>query len=140
MRVIGLDLGSRRIGIAISDTSGVIATPHSLLEVPKSGTAMGVLEEKLPTLVENLQAKALVIGLPVSLSGEIGPAAEQAQAVQQRLSEILAIPVMTHDERLTTAIAAQALKETTLSGKKRRSKIDKVAAAVMLQSWLDCQS
>jgi len=101
---------------------------------------MGVLEEKLPTLVENLQAKALVIGLPVSLSGEIGPAAEQAQAVQQRLSEILAIPVMTHDERLTTAIAAQALKETTLSGKKRRSKIDKVAAAVMLQSWLDCQS
>lgn len=140
MRVIGIDLGERRIGVAVSDTSGVIATPHSLLEVPKSGTALGVLEEKLPALVKSFQADVLVIGLPVSLSGQLGPAAQQAQAICEKLSEILAIPVMTHDERLTTTIADQALKETTLSDKKRRSKIDKVAAAVMLQSWLDCQS
>ena len=140
MRVIGLDLGKRRVGVAVSDPSGTIATPHSYIEIPKTSTQVEVLRQKLPTLVHDLGAQALVLGLPLSLSGNLGPAAQQAKAIQQKLSEILEIPIMTHDERHTTTIASQALKETTLSGKKRRLRIDKVAAAVMLQSWLDLRA
>lgn len=140
MRVIGLDLGKRRIGLAVSDTSGVIATPHSYLEIPKTSSQLAVLKQKLPALVHDLGAQAVVVGLPLSLSGKAGPAAKAAQAIQQQLSEILEIPVLTHDERHTTTIASQALKETSLSGPKRRLRIDKVAAAVMLQSWLDLRA
>lgn len=139
MRVIGLDLGERRIGVAVSDTAQTIASPHSYIEVPKAATPRQVLKQQLPTLAHELEAEAVVVGLPLSLSGELGPAAQATQSVCAELAEVLDIPVLTHDERLTTAIADRALKQTNLSGPKRRAKIDKVAAAVMLQSWLDAR-
>lgn len=139
MRVIGLDLGERRIGVAVSDTAQTIASPHSYIEVPKADTPRQILKQKLPALVAELEAEAVVVGLPLSLSGELGPAAQAAQSVCEALAELLDIPVLSHDERLTSAIADRALKQTKLSGRKRRAKIDKVAAAVMLQSWLDAR-
>lgn len=140
MRAIGIDLGERRIGVAVSDPSGMLATPHSLLAVPTGSTPQQTLAAQLPELVEQLAAEVVVLGLPLSLSGQSGPAAQQAAATQQVLAELLEVDVLLHDERHTTTIAEQALQQSSLSGSKRRAKVDKIAAAVMLQSWLDLQT
>jgi len=134
-RVLGLDLGSRRIGVAVS--SGSVATPHSVLE---RGTDHGVDHAAVAALVDELGAERVVVGLPLSLDGRMGPAATAAAEEAEALGDVLAVPVETYDERLTTVTADRSLSSLGLRGQARRRVVDKVAAAVMLQAWLDRSS
>lgn len=144
MRVMGVDLGERRVGIAVSDPGGVVATPYATIELrAKPDKPSEVKEElcrKLNEIASELNAEALVVGMPLSLDGTSGPAARAAEVQTAALREALDIPVFTHDERLTTVIAEQAMLEADLSRKRRKETIDKSAATVMLQSWLDAKS
>ena len=134
MRVLGLDLGSKRIGIAVSDRSGTIASPLQVLA--RSGSPAQD-HRRIAALVADEEAEALVVGLPLSLSGGLGPAAKGAIAEARALATVVGVPVLTHDERLTTVSADRALIEAGIGAQARRKHVDKVAAAVMLQAWLD---
>src|SRR5262245_65138048 len=108
MRVLGLDLGSKRIGVAVSDRSGTIATP--LTVVQRSGSRAQD-HRRIAALVEEEEAERLVVGLPLSLSGELGPAAKGAVAEADQIASVVSVPVETFDERLTTVTADRALME-----------------------------
>lgn len=133
-RVLGVDLGSRRIGLALSDTTGTIASPHSVLA--RSGDPTADRRTMAAVAVE-VEATLVVVGLPLSMSGERGPAARAAEEEAAALGELLDVPVVTFDERLTTVSADRALAAARVRGSARRRVVDKVAAAVMLQAWLD---
>jgi len=132
--VVGLDLGSRRIGVAVCDSGGMLATPYSVIE--RSGDAVadraGIAE-----LARELEAEAVVVGLPLSLDGSTGPAAAAALAEADALRQVLDVPVECHDERLSTVSAHRSLAASGVRAKARRRVVDQVAAAVLLQSWLD---
>jgi putative Holliday junction resolvase len=136
-RVLGLDLGSRRIGVAISDPTGTVATPFTVIE--RAGDRQADYR-RIADLVAEENATVVVVGLPVSLSGALGPAARTALVEIEALSATLAVPVETHDERLTTVSAQRALDAGGLPRRRQRRVVDKVAAAVMLQSWLECKA
>ena len=143
MRVLGIDLGERRVGVAVSDPDGVVATPYTVIELPaksSSKTNSEVLCRKLLEMASEIKAEAVVVGMPLSLDGTSGPAAQAADAQVEVLRELIDIPVFTHDERFTTSIAEQAMLEADLSRKRRKEVIDKSAATVMLQSWLDART
>ena len=131
-RVLGLDLGTRRIGVAVS--SGSLATPHIVLE---RGADHAADHAAVAALVDELGAERVVVGLPLSLDGKMGPAARAAAEEAEALGDVLAVPVETYDERLTTVTADRSLSSLGLSGQARRRVVDKVAAAVILQAWLD---
>lgn len=136
MRVLGIDLGTRRIGVAVSDPGGVLATPCAVVE--RSGDEAGD-HRRLLELAAEWEAERLVVGLPLSLDGSMGPAARAAAAEAERLGATTDLPVDTYDERFTTVTADRYLREQQLSGPARRRVIDQAAAAVMLQAWLDGQ-
>jgi putative Holliday junction resolvase len=136
LRVIGIDLGSKRIGVAASDLSGTLASPVSVIQ--RSGDERQDHREILK-VVQEYEAVAVVVGLPISMSGELGAAAQAASAESERLASVVGVPVHLHDERLTTKTAEEALIQNKMKAQARRRVIDKVAAAVMLQSWLDAQ-
>ena len=134
MRALGIDLGSKRIGVAVSDRSGTIATP--LTVVVRSGD-VALDRQRIRGIVEEEEAERVIVGLPLSLDGRTGPAAEAAIAEAAALARVVGVPVETFDERLTTVTAEGLLRERRMRGEARRRVIDKVAAAVMLQAWLD---
>jgi putative Holliday junction resolvase len=134
MRVLGLDLGSKRIGVALSDASATIATPFTVLQRARSRAED---YRAIARLVADEEVEVIVVGLPLSLSGDLGPAAQAAVAEAEALATVLSVPVETYDERLTTVAADAALMEAGMRAQARRRLVDKVAAAVMLQSWLD---
>ena len=134
MRALGIDLGSKRIGIAVSDRSGTIASP--LTVVQRSGSTQAD-HRRIAALVDEEEAELVVVGLPYNMDGSRGPAARAALAEARTLSTVLDVPVETHDERRTTVTADAALIERGMRAPERRRVIDKVAAAVMLQGWLD---
>lgn len=141
MKAIGIDLGERRAGVAVSDPDGKVATPYAVIELPaKSGNPSQILCRKVLEMASEVSAEAVVVGMPLNLDGTLGPAARAAEAQIAALREALAIPVFAHDERFTTVIAEQAMLEADLSRKRRKKSIDKSAAAIMLQSWLDAKS
>ncbi len=137
LRVIGIDLGSKRIGVASSDSSGTLASPVTVIQ--RSGSEERDHREILK-IVEEYEAVAVVVGLPISMSGELGAAAQAATAEAKRLASVVGVPVHLHDERLTTKTADEALIQNKMKAQARRRVIDKVAAAVMLQSWLDAHA
>ena len=102
----------------------------------RSGDARRDLES-IADLVQEWEAEIVVVGLPLSLDGSAGPAARSALAQTDKLRQVLGVPVVSHDERLTTVIAHRRLAEQDVDGRARRGMVDQVAAAVMLQSWLD---
>jgi putative Holliday junction resolvase len=135
-RVLGVDLGSRRIGLALSDPGGRIASPHAVLQRAKQQVDD---HRAIVDVARENDAVLIVVGLPISLSGDLGPAAratlEEVDAMQKVAGADLAIE--TYDERLTTITAERSLTEARMSREERRKVVDKVAAAVMLQSWLE---
>ena len=139
-RVLGVDLGARRIGLALSDPLGVVAGP--LMVQQRTGDTVADHVAILRAAAEN-EAEVIVVGVPLSLStGRPGPAARAALAEVAVLAERAAaadppVTVETHDERLTTVTAQRSLATGGVKAKKRRGLVDMVAAAVMLQSWLD---
>ncbi len=134
MRALGLDLGTRRVGVAVCDSAGTVATPVETLT--RSGEAQRDLQSMVG-LVREWAAEIVVVGLPLSLDGGQGPAAQGALAEAAALRERLDVPVVCYDERLTTVIAHRRLIEQEMPGRARRRVVDQVAAAVMLQGWLD---
>ncbi len=134
MRVLGVDLGSKRIGIAVSDRSGTIASP--LTVVQRSGSVARD-HQVIAKLVEEEEAVAVVVGLPLNMNGTLGPAAKAAVREAEALANVVNVPVHTSDERRTTVTADRAMIEAGMDAKARRKVVDKVAAAVLLQHWLD---
>jgi putative Holliday junction resolvase len=137
VRVLGIDLGSRRIGVAMSDASGTLASP--LAVVTRSGDQTAD-HRTLVALVREHQAERVIVGLPLSLSGEVGPAARAAIDEAEALADAVGVPVETYDERLTTVQATRSMIEANVRRGTRRRTVDKVAAAVMLQAWLDSRA
>jgi len=131
VRVVGLDLGSRRIGVAVSDPTGTLASPYEVVERSPQSHA------KIAKIVEEVEAERVVVGLPLSLSGKDGPAATSARAEAAELQAVLPVPVELYDERLTTVSANRSMMDMKMKADARRRVVDKVAAAVMLQSWLE---
>ncbi|MDY7101130.1 MAG: Holliday junction resolvase RuvX [Actinomycetota bacterium] len=136
MRALGLDLGSRRIGVAVSDRDGRVATPCEV--VPRTKDAQQH-RRKIAELVGEFEAEVVVVGLPISLDGTEGPAVREVRTEIEHLTPFVKVPVETYDERFTTVTAHDQLAAAAVPGRKRRQMIDQVAAAVMLQAWLDAQ-
>jgi putative Holliday junction resolvase len=135
MRVIALDLGARRIGVAVSDADRRVATPLTVIERSRDRPAV---HREIAELVREWEAGTVVVGLPIDLRGQVGPAAQAALAERDELAATLGVPVVVADERLTTRIADRQLRERgDLDGRARRKLVDMVAAAVILQDWLD---
>ena len=134
MRVVALDLGARRIGIAVSDVTGTLASPHLVLE--RSGD-LSADHRRVAEIVAEVGAERVVVGLPLSLSGATGPAARAAADEAVALASAVGVPVEMLDERLTTVSADRALRAGGTRARARRGVVDKVAAAVLLQTWLD---
>jgi putative Holliday junction resolvase len=135
-RALGLDLGERRIGVAVSDSDRTLAVP--LCTIDRTGSRVSE-HRNIVDLVEEWAIKVVVVGLPISLDGTIGPAAQSAQSEAEELSVVLGpsrVDVVTHDERFTTVEAHRALANTGKSARARRKTVDQSAAAVMLQAWL----
>ena len=137
MRALGIDLGSKRIGIAVSDRTGTIASPLTMLQ--RSGSVRRD-HEAIRALVVEEEAEMLVVGLPLNMNGTSGPAAKAAIAEAEALATVVGVPVITFDERRTTVTADRALIEAGISAQTRRKLVDKVAAAVLLQTWLDSRA
>ncbi len=131
---MGLDLGSKRIGVAISDSAGSVATP---IEVVKRVGNRQREHQAIVDLVAEWEAEIVVVGLPYSLDGSMGPAAKLCLSESKALADALTVPVVTYDERFTTVTAERSLKEQDMPADARRRVIDKVAASVILQAWLD---
>lgn len=135
-RVLGLDLGSKRIGVAVSDRSGTIAGPLTVLQ--RSGDR-GRDHRAVRDLVVEEEAEAVVVGLPLSLDGSVGRAAQAALDEVAALASVVGVPVATIDERFTTVSAERPMREMGMNAKQRRKVVDKMAAAVILQTWLDAR-
>jgi putative Holliday junction resolvase len=136
-RALGVDLGSKRIGIAISDPSRTIASPLTM--IPRSGSPRRD-HAAIAALVEEEDVTTIVVGLPLNMNGSVGPAAQAAIKEAKALATVVGMPVVTFDERRTTVTADRALMEGGIGAQARRKLVDKVAAAVMLQTWLDSGS
>jgi putative Holliday junction resolvase len=141
MRLLGLDVGERRIGVAVSDPTGTIARPLHALERGSRDDDFSAIA----AIVGEYQAVAVVVGQPLSLDGSVGPQARRVARYAEALAERLEVPVIPWDERFSTARADEILRETRREKAKRRARasgeIDAVAAAVILQGYLDsaCQ-
>ena len=134
-RRLGVDVGTVRVGVAVSDPDGVLATPLTTLSRDqRAGTDI----ERLAELVTEHEVVEVVVGLPRTLTGRHGPAAEAAQAYASALAErISPVPVRMVDERLSTVLATKTLRERGLRGRRQRLVVDQAAAVQILQSWLD---
>jgi putative holliday junction resolvase len=134
VRALGIDLGTKRIGVALSDSAGSLATPYEV--VPRSGDRQRD-HRRIAALAEEAGAECLVVGLPLSLDGSTGRAAQAAQAEADELAVATGLPVEMWDERLTTVSAHRELMALDMDAVARRRVIDKVAASILLQAWLD---
>ena len=132
-RLLGIDLGQARVGLAISDELGMLAHPLETFpaENPKK------LMERVAAIVRDRKIEQVVVGLPRNMDGSTGPAAEEALAFVEKLRPQLSCPVVTWDERLTTVAANRALHEAGRKTRTTRNHVDQVAAQMILQGYLD---
>jgi putative Holliday junction resolvase len=135
--VLGLDLGTKRVGVAVSDRSGTIATPLTVLQ--RSGSRRRD-HEAIAKLVAEEEAELVVVGMPLNMDGTAGASARAADDEARALATVVGVPVVTFDERRTTVTADRVLMDVRMRAEARRRIIDKVAAAVILQHWLDTQA
>ena len=129
-RVLALDYGSVRIGVAVSDPLRIVATP---LEVVPAAD----FERRLPDLLSEYRPTEIVVGFPIGLSGREGPAAEEARRFARQVADVSGVSVHLVDERFSTATAEAALLEGGVKRRSRRQNVDRVAAAVILRQFLD---
>lgn len=135
-RILALDHGTKRIGIALSDELGWIAQPLETYERRSLEADVAYIRR----LVDRHEVAEVVMGLPLRLSGRVGPEAEQVRQFIRVLERALSVPVVAWDERLTTKSAEQFLIESNVSRKKRKGAVDRVAAALLLQSYLEARA
>lgn len=131
--VLGLDIGRKRIGVAGCDRLGLLATELTTLE----GCSFAEIVNRLQALIQERQVQLLVVGLPYAMDGSLGPQAQKIQSFSQRLSTTLGLPVEYVDERLTSFQAEQWLMATGKSPMRHKALVDRKAAAIILQQWLD---
>lgn len=136
MKYIGLDIGDRRIGVAFGDSELGIATPVDVM----TRTSRAQDARMLAGFVRDFDARQLIVGLPRNMNGSQGAQAEAVIASADAIGRIIGIPITFWDERLTTVEATRRAHETGARGKKSRRGIDAIAAAVMLQDFLDSQA
>ena len=134
MKALCLDLGTKRVGVAVSAER--VAVPSMTLQRSKDRPRD---HRAIADLVDEYEADIVVVGLPLSMDGSVGPAAERALAEVEELRRLLRVPVETWDERLSTVEAERSLHLQSLDGRAKRQVIDQVAASVILQAWLDAQ-
>lgn len=132
MRALGVDFGSERVGLALGDEIGMLATP---LEVVPAKEALA----RIVAVVAERQVGTIVLGMPRNMDGSYGPSAEAARRFGEALATRTTARVEYWDERLTTRSVERMLVEADLSRKRRREVVDKLAAQLILQSWLDAQ-
>jgi putative Holliday junction resolvase len=135
MRALGLDVGQKTIGVAITDEAGIAAHPDRVL----ARAGVGADVSQILTIVSSCDITDVVVGLPLELSGKVGHRARRVRAFEQALRDALPASVKLHeqDERFTTAEAERILLAADLSREKRKQVIDQQAAALILQAWLD---
>jgi putative holliday junction resolvase len=133
MRVLALDHGTKRVGLAISDEMGMIAQPLTFL----LAEPISELLEGLKKVVSEKNVEVILVGIPRNMDGSYGPAAEKARKFVEQLKGALTIPIRTWDERLTSVQANRAMIEGGLRREQRKLKADQTAAAILLQSYLD---
>jgi putative Holliday junction resolvase len=135
-RILGIDYGSKRIGLAISDETGQIAFPLSVLE----NISQRRVAEEITKIIAERKVDSIVLGLPINLDGTRGIAAENIERFAEVLKKQVSIPVAFWDERLSTKIAERAMIEGGMRRERRRQCIDRATAQIILQSYLDAQS
>jgi len=129
-RSLGVDYGTKRVGLAISDSLGITARPLSVVPRP-------VIVDEVVNLVKEHDVGTIVVGLPTGLSGDEGMSASEARKLADELGAATGVEVILVDERYTSRIAEDALLESGMKRRKRRESVDKVAAAIILQDYLD---
>jgi putative pre-16S rRNA nuclease len=132
-RILALDPGTKRIGVALSDELGWTAQPLETFERKSLSVDVAHITE----LVRRHEVREIVVGMPIQLNGRMGPAAQSTQQFLEALQAVVGIPVVAWDERLTTKAAEQMLIEADVSRKKRKGAVDRVAAALLLKSYLE---
>ncbi|MGG4491755.1 Holliday junction resolvase RuvX [Metabacillus idriensis] len=135
MRIIGLDFGSKTLGVAVSDEFGWTAQGLETIKIDEEGGNFGL--ERLAQIVDAHQAEKIVLGFPKNMNGTVGPRGEASQAFALKLEKKFGVPVILWDERLSTMAAERVLISADVSRKKRKKVIDKMAAVMILQGYLD---
>jgi len=130
-KLLGLDLGERRIGVAVSDDTGVIASPDRIIDLRRSSLA------DVAGLALQHGVDGIVVGLPKSMTGEEGYQARETRAMAAEIEALVDVPIIFWDERLSSSIADRALSGKVRSARERSKQLDAIAAAVTLQSYLD---
>lgn len=133
MRILALDHGTKRIGVAVSDEMKMIATP---LEYTPAEPFAGFLA-RLREIIREKEVELIIVGMPRNMDGSYGPAALRVQEFVAVLKDAITIPIKTLDERLTTVQAQKFLIQGNVRREKRKEKVDKTAAAILLQNYLD---
>jgi putative Holliday junction resolvase len=133
MRILGLDMGDRRIGVAMSDPTGILASPLSIIERTSDGQAVDAILK----VVNEWGVERIIVGLPRSMDGHIGPQAEKVQVFTEMLRQHTAVPIEYRDERLTTVTAMRLKQEASTRRLDRKTRYDAMAAAIILQEYLD---
>ncbi|GAA0334455.1 Holliday junction resolvase RuvX [Bacillus carboniphilus] len=137
MRILGLDVGSKTVGVAVSDELGWTAQGVETIPINEAAGEFGF--DRLDKLLKEYTVEKVVIGLPKNMNGTIGPRGEASKLYAKKIEKKFGIPVILWDERLTTMAAERVLLEADVSRKKRKKVIDKMAAHFILQSFLDSQ-
>jgi putative Holliday junction resolvase len=133
MKVLGLDIGEKRIGIAVSDALRCTAQGLTVLNRSTVADDIGVIKE----LIDASQVSEVVVGLPKNMDGSLGEGAQKVLSFVSKLEEALSVPIVLWDERWTTVAATRMLLQADVTRKKRRKVVDKVAAVLILQGYLD---
>jgi len=133
MRILAIDHGTKRVGLALSDETGTIAQPLQFLPAEPAAR----LFERLKQTVADRKVAEIIVGLPRNMNGTYGPAAEKAREFVAALKQVLTVPIHTWDERLTTVQANRFLIDSGMRREKRKERVDQTAAAILLQSYLD---
>ena len=134
MRYLGLDLGSRTLGIAVSDKTGLIASSYKTI---RHNEEYDMLLDEVKKIVDELEVDAIVLGFPKNMNNTIGPKGELSLEFKEKLEKLISIPVYLQDERLSTKSATDMLIQGNVSRKDRKKVVDSVAATIILQSYLD---
>ena len=135
MRYLGLDLGTRTLGTSLSDITGMIATSHETIRFSDSN--YDELLPKIKEIVDEYKVGKIVLGLPKNMNNSLGYRAEETIEFQKKLEDYLNMEVILQDERLSTVEATNYLLESDMSRKKRKQKVDSIAANIILQTYLD---
>jgi len=136
VRVLALDIGEKRVGVAVSDPTARVATPLEVLDATEASRPGG----KLQRIIEDYEVETVVVGLPLSMDGTEGPQARRVRETADRMARFLPITIQFVDERLSSVEAKRRMREAGLDERRQRGSVDMVAASIFLQDYLDAQA